>query len=782
MIKDNMLYFDKPANEWIEGLPLGNGKLGAMIMGYAAQEQVCLNHENIWHKIVDRQTTPVSHHLPHIRQLLLQRKWEEGARLLETNLQPTGPDLQVAVEEYQPACDLVIQVPCPYPVEKYARMLDLEDGVAKVVYCMGTVRYERIYFISTVHNLMVVKIKGNHQGAVAATLWFERELTSECHFSIELENNLLMLQASIENGTSFVVAGKLLSKGGSVSTAQEDKKLSIRGADEALLLVAIATDKESKHPRELCHQKLSLSPENINKLLKRHIENHKSLFSRVSFHLGGANKVEREVTTDRIVHSAYIGDPKDNLFELMFQMGRYLLIASSRPGSKAANLQGIWNHEMHPDWQSDWHLDTNVQMNYWLAEVGNLSECSLPLFELVKSLIPDGEDAALKLYGCKGVFFPIAFAGKGTPLPGSWVAWTGAAGWLAQHFWWHYEYTLDREFLLNTAYPYMEKVAMFYQDFLIKDTSGKYVIVPSLSPENKPLGRKTMVCINATMDIAIIGELLGNLVTASHILGQDVEQRKAWQEILNNLPDWPFDKHGMLKEWADETALDNPCHRHFSHLYPLFPGDMFSREETPELMDAAAKAVRARETAGYPSMNGWSYPYLALLHARLREGDEALQCLRYLAKSCMVSNLLTTLQDWRFQGLSSNWKTHPPRLFQIEAILGASAAIAEMLLQSHNGLVRILPALPLSWNEGEIKGLRARGGFEIDIRWKAGVIQHVLIHSLLGQPCCIRLCRKHGEICVICNGESVETEYLRENQIRFRTKRGKSYRLLKSEK
>jgi len=780
MTKGNMLYFDKPANEWIEGLPLGNGKLGAMVIGYAGQERICLNHENIWRKIADRQTIPVSHYLPDIRRALLGKRWEEGARMLETKLQPTGPHQAVSMEECQPACNLIIEMPCLHPVERYARMLDLENGVAKVVYCIGTVRYERIYFVSAVHDLLVVKIKGSHQGAVTATLCFERQLMSECHLLTEVENNLLTLQVTIENGTSFVVAGKIIPKGGSISTVKKDKKLSICGANEALLLLTIATNKESKHPEELCREKLSLSPENIDKLLKRHIEDHKSFFSRVSFRLGSANKVEKELTTDRIVHSAFVGDPKDNLFELMFQMGRYLLIASSRPGSKAVNLQGIWSHETHPQWQSDFHLDMNVQMSYWLAEVGNLSECLLPLFELVKSLIPDGEDVALNLYGCRGVVFPIAFAGKGIPLPGCWVAWTGAAGWLAQHFWWHYEYTLDHEFLINIAYPYMKKVALFYHDFLIKDTSGKYVVVPSLSPENKPLGRKTMVCINATMDIAIIRELLGNLITASHILDQDVEQREVWQEILDNLPDWPLDEHGMLKEWADETALDNPYHRHFSHLYPLFPGNMFTREDTSELMDAATKALHARKKAGYISMAGWSYSWLALLHARLGEGDEALRCLRYLAKSCMINNLLTIHNDWRFQGLSLDWKLSPSRLFQIEAILGASAAIAEMLLQSHNGLIRILPALPQSWSEGEIKGLRARGGFEVDIHWKVGAIEKVLIHSLLGHSCCVNLCRKHRDVCVVCDGEMIGTEYLKENQIRFKTERGKSYSLLRN--
>ena len=781
------IYFDKPANSWIEGLPLGNGKIGAMVMGYAGQERICLNHENIWRKITDRQTMPVAHHLPDIRRLLLEGKWEEGVRLLEAKLQPTPADRQIATEEYQPACDLIIEAPCPYPVEDYLRILDLATAIATIKYRIGSVRYERICFVSAVHNLVVVRIKADHQHAVSNSLYLERESASECNLTTKAKGNYLILEADIKNGTSFVAEGKVICKGGILSISPDSKKIIVSDANEMLILVTIVTDKETKNPREVCRKKLSSGVDNIGILLKQHTGKHEKLFRRVSFFLE-PDKEEKNLTTDRLLHSAFIGKPEKHLFEMMFDMGRYLMMASSRPKTKAITLQGIWNHEMHPPWQSDWHLDMNVQMNYWLAEVGNLSEFSLPLFDLAASLVPDGEKNASDLFGCKGVVFPTAFAGEGKPLPGPWVAWTGAAGWLAQHFWGHYEYTLDYLFLQDTAYPYMKKVAEFYEDFLVKDSSGKYLIVPSLSPENTPLERENpeitgvwkgykMICVNATMDIAIIRELLGNLLKASIILGQDSEKRKIWQEILNNLPDWPIDKNGMLKEWADKTNLDNPGHRHFSHLYPLFPGNMFTIEETPELVKAATKALRARQAVGYADNSGWSYPYMAMFHARLGEGDRALQCLTYLAKSCMMENLLTVHNDWRFQGLSLYWK-RGDKAFMIEAILGAAAAIAEMLLQSHNGLIRILPALPQAWDKGEIKGLRARGGFEVDIGWKAGIIEKVKIRSLCGQPCFVKLCRLHKEFKPKCGRASIKKVQIHGDLIQFDTAKHKEYQLL----
>jgi len=406
MKRNNILYFNKPANSWIEGLPLGNGNIGAMVIGYAGQERVCLNHENIWRKIADCQTVPVAHHLHVIRQLLLKGKWEEGARLFEAKLQPTPADRQCVTEEYQPACDLIIEVPCPNPVEDYLRMLDMAMGIAIIKYRIGCVRYERIYFVSAVRDLVVLKIKSDHKQTISGTIWLEREPTSGCNLTTKVKDNYFTLEADIKDGTSFVVEGKIMCKGGTLSISSDGKKIIVSGADEILILITIATDKEAKDPQEVCRRKLLSGVDNIDVLLKEHVMDHKKLFQRVSFSLG-QKKEEENLTTDRLLHSAFLRNSKKHLFEMMFDMGRYLMMASSRPGTKAITLQGIWNHEMHPPWQSDWHLDMNVQMNYWLAEVGNLSECSLPLFELVKSLISDGEDNAKNLYGCKGIVFRV---------------------------------------------------------------------------------------------------------------------------------------------------------------------------------------------------------------------------------------------------------------------------------------------------------------------------------------------------------------------------------------
>jgi alpha-L-fucosidase 2 len=683
------------------------------------------------------------------------------------------------MEEYQPACDLMLQMNSLSPAEEYSRALDLAKGIAKVAYRAGAVKYKRICFVSAVDDVFVMHLKADHKKAISATMWLEREISPECCLTNQAQDHCLILNGKINNGTSFEVKAKIIIQGGTISSSDSQKSI-VSEADEMLILVSITTDRDCKDAGRILSD-----TEDINSLLKKHTIDHEKIYRRAAFSLKTNNK-EKKSTTDQLLHSAFIGKPDKSLFEMMFNMGRYLMIAGSRPGTMAMHLQGIWNNKLHPPWQSDWHLDVNVQMNYWLAEVGNLSEFAMPLFDMIKSLIPDGEKNAKNFFACRGVVFPIAFAGEGSLLPGAWVAWTGAAGWLAQHLYWHYEYTLDNTFLEKTAYPYMKKVAEFYEDFLIKDKSGRYMVVPSLSPENTPLergndekgkweGHKT-ICTNATMDIAIIRELLENLLKASIIIGRDAGKQKIWREILDNLPDWPVDKNGMLKEWVDETNLDNHNHRHFSHLYPLFPGNMFCLEDTPELAQAAGKAFHARQISGYANNAGWSYPYMAMFHARLGEGDKALQCLTCLAGSCMMNNLLTIHNDWRFQGLSLYWALGD-RAFMIDAILGAAAAIAEMLLQSHNNLIRILPALPESWDTGKIKGLRARGGFEIDIEWKAGITEKVKIHSLSGMPCSVKLCQPYKRMKLKCGTHSVKATQINNGLIQFDTEKGGIYEM-----
>jgi alpha-L-fucosidase 2 len=771
-VNENIIFFDKPADCWMEGLPLGNGQIGAMVMGYPFRERICFNHEDIWRKIDDRKTIPVFQHLAQIRKKLLDGDWEKGGKLLLDKLQPSLSKA-CAMAEYQPACDLALCLDSCFPAENYIRSLDLSKGIAEVSYSEGKIKHTRSCFVSAPDNVFVMRLQADRKKAISGSILLEREASPDCKIHSHVKNNILYWDAKLCKGPFFNARVEIICKNGAVSIAPENDKIIFSHADEVFILIYISVGKNIKNNSHPAGKR------NYKKMLKRHVDDHEKIYNRVFFSLNSSRK-EKKQTTDCLLHSAFAGFQGKHLYELMFKMGRYLMIAGSRPGSKAMHLQGIWNNQLHPPWQSDYHLDMNLQMNYWLAESTNLSEFAFPLFDLVQTFMHDGEINASHFYGCRGVLFPIACAGESKMLPGPWVAWTGSAGWLAQHFWRHYEYNLDRDFLEATAYPYMKKVAEFYEDFLIKDHEGRYMAIPSLSPENTPAERgewqphKT-ICINSTMDIAIIRELMGNLIEASSLLGLDLEKRKKWQEISDNLPEWPIDKNGILKEWSSETNMDNHNHRHFSHLYPLFPGNMFTEEDSPELFKAAAKALYAREANGYADNAGWSYPYMALFHARLGDGNKALQCLNYLARSCMMDNLLTIHNDWRHQGYTLYWKLGD-RAFMIDAILGAAAAISEMLLQSANGLIKILPALPESWDRGKIDGLKACGNFEIDIKWDKGYIKKISIKSFSGQQCCVKFCRPHKKFILTCGRSIIKTVEKSETYVSFETEKNKIYR------
>lgn len=769
----SMLRFDRPPNAWIEGLPLGNGRLGAMVMGYATRERLCLNHEAIWRQIADRTLKPVSRHVPAIRRALLNGDWEGAGKLLMEKLQPLDRASHTAMAEYQPAGDLIFEAADPQPVEEYERLLDLARGVATVRYRMGETRYERTCFVSAAQQTIVFHVAGSRPGAISGALWLEREVSPDAATQYKAAGRTVTLTAKIRDGASFEIRVTASCRGGTVRARKGVPLLEVAGADELTVHVAINVAGEAR-------RRTPRSSGETKELLRAHETEHGRLFRRAEFRLGRPS-AKRVRCTDCLIDDAFEKQPSSELFELMFGMGRYLMMAGSRTGELPLHLQGIWNRELHPPWQSDWHLDMNVQMNYWLAEVGNLGDCTRSLFDWAMAQIPDGRENARKLWGCRGIVLPIACAGGSKILPGPWVGWTGAAGWLAQHFWSHYEYTLDRGFLARQAYPFMKEVAAFYEDFLVKGSDGRYMVIPSISPENVPAERgewapHKMLAINATMDLAIVRELMGNLLAAAEILGKDAERCETWREILAHLPDWSVDAQGMLKEWASPENLDTPAHRHFSHLYPLFPGDAFT-ERTPELVKAAAKAFHAKTACGLASNAGWSYSYMALIHARLGEGDAALQSLAWLAKCAMMNNLLTIHNDWRFQGLTLYWPLGD-RAFMIDAILGASAAIMEMLLQSHGGVIRVLPALPKAWREGSISGLCARGGFEIDIAWRRGVADHVQIRSRAGGACRVRWPWRQSAVRVVSAGKSVKTRVDEEGVVQFATKAGGAYSLL----
>jgi alpha-L-fucosidase 2 len=408
-------------------------------------------------------------------------------------------------------------------------------------------------------------------------------------------------------------------------------------------------------------------------------------------------------------------------------------MSASRDGGAPANLQGIWNEQLNPPWGSDLHHDCNIQMNYWAAENTNLSECAEPLFDYVESMLPAARDAARKLYDCRGIFIPLTGDPNARCLKteGQWSEWTGAAPWLAQHFWWRWEYTRDENFLRDRAYPVYKEVGLFYEDYLVPDPRknsphyGKLVPVPSYSPENFFVGgvEPVSLCIGATMDFQLIHEVFSNLIEASHVLDVDHDQRSKWQQILDNLPPMQVGRHGQLQEWLEDYEEAEINHRHPSHLYALFPGDQLTVEGDTKLIDAAKVTISRRQsggTSGWPAAQAW----YAAFWARMGEGNRAFNLLTgKFSDSTISRNLLSVLRGTTFQ-LDGNY--------------AGTALIAEMLLQSHHDTIKLLPGLPSAWPAGSVRGFRARGGFEVDMDWSNGQLTTATILSQLGRDCHIR--------------------------------------------
>ena len=401
----------------------------------------------------------------------------------------------------------------------------------------------------------------------------------------------------------------------------------------------------------------------------------------------------------------------------MFEFGRYLLICSNRPGGWPANLQGIWNGDYAPAWNSDFHNDENIQMNYWQALPGNLPEATLPFFDYFERHMDDFRENARKLYGCSGIYVPIAQTTHGLAFPSVWAHWISAAGWLAQLFYDYSLFTGDREFLAERAVPWLREVAQFYEDFLFEGPDGRLVFSPSISPENTPPGEgMNLLTINATMDIAICREVLGNLCDACESLDVEQDGVARWRAMLAKLPEYEVNEDGALREWLHPMFRDNYHHRHQSHLYPLFPGVEITEETHPELYEACRIAVEKRLVIGLTSQTGWSMAHMAGIYARLGQGDRALECIEILTRSSTGPNLFTYHNDWRDMGLSlTGWGKHPP--FQIDANFGVTAAMLEMLVFSKPGLIKLLPAIPEGWTQGRAHGIACRGGITLDLEW-----------------------------------------------------------------
>jgi len=758
-MSQNKLWYKQPAKNWVEAIPLGNGRIGAMIFGGSQSERIQLNEDTLWAgRPSDEDGYAVKENINNVRSLIKNKKYSEATKACNKMVGPHDSQC------YEMAGDLFLKFKNKSKIENYSRSLDLKAALSKVEYVCDTNQITREYFISQPDQVFCVKISSSMKKSISLSCDFESQLKGD----VSVENDSLIFRGTCplsnksrslddiiwekdgQTGIKYVVKIDVQTKGGKKEVI--DGKLNIIEADEVCIYTAIETsfkafDVEPNDDYVLieneCNQRIINAGElGWDSLLTRHCEEYSSHFNTMILDLQETNALP----TDEILEQCK--DPESNtaLINTVFNYGRYLLISCSRKGTQPANLQGIWNDKLLAPWRSNYTTNINLEMNYWPAETCNLADCAEPLLKFVQEIAQSGKRPAKKLYGARGWcmhhnsdLWRYTYTGGGAAQHAFWPL---GGAWVCQHVWEHYAFSGDKKFL-SEFLPIMKDAALFLLDFMIENDKGELMTSPSTSPENSfidPISKRhASVCESSEMDMTLIRELFENIVAGSEILNTLDESYSDVKNAISKLPMPKIGSDGRLLEFGMEVEESQVGHRHISHLYGAYPGWMFTPENNKEHYEACRKSLEVRGDKS----TGWAMGWRVAMWARLLDGNRALKVMGDLLS---YVNGDSEMNYTNGGGLYANlFDAHPP--FQIDGNFGVTAGIAEMLVQSHmrkegKYVIQLLPALPDAWDKGEVKGIRARGGFEIDMKWLHGEPTEINLHSKLGEFCILRYMNK----------------------------------------